>query len=165
MKSRLGLTLLIVAFGIVGTTLLLFREPGYRGAGRKLIPKDGLKVLENGGEFILLSLDYRPWMKSTNNFHGFPIVGKIEIKDPVQRHAILDALYEGVAYNGLEAACFDPRFGIHAKMGNQIEDVVICFECNQVYFYGVTQGKLLTSGAPAGIFNRVLSDAHVSIIE
>jgi hypothetical protein len=113
--------------------------------GRNLIPKEGLNVLENGQEFTLFSLDPEPETKSTNTFHGLAVLGKVQIKHGVERRATLDALYGGVALDGPEAMCFNPRHGIHAKLGEQIEDLVICFECGQIYFHGVSDGKLVVS--------------------
>jgi hypothetical protein len=131
--------------------------------GRDLIPKEGLNVLENGQEFTLLSLDPEPETKSTNTFHGFAVLGKVQIKAGVERRAIFDALYGGLALDGPEAMCFNPRHGIHAKLGEQVEDLIICFECGQIYFHGVSDGKLVVIGTPATCMNRVLSAAHISI--
>jgi hypothetical protein len=133
------------------------------GAGRQLIPKEGLELLENGQQFTLLSLEPAPWKKSTNSFHGYPILGQVQIKDVNERRTILNALYAGVSMDGLQALCFDPRHGIHAQTGNQVEDLLICFECGQVYFHGVSEGKLSVSGTPAASLNRILSAAHVPI--
>jgi hypothetical protein len=132
-------------------------------SGRTLVPKEGLNVLENADEFTLLSLDPEPGVKATNNFHGYSVFGKVQIKDGSERHASLDALYAGIAMDGPEAMCFNPRHGIRAKMGNQVEDLVICFECGQIYFYGVSEGKLSVNGTPATVLNRILSAAHIPI--
>jgi hypothetical protein len=131
--------------------------------GRNLIPKEGLDVLENGQVFTLLSLDPEPGTKATNTFHGFRILGDVQIKNESERHAILDALYAGMALEGPEAMCFNPRHGIHVKMGNRVEDLVICFECGQIYFYGASEGKLVINGTPTAVLNRILSAARVPI--
>ena len=62
-----------------------------------------------------------------------------------------------------QALCFNPRHGIHVRLGKNAEDVVICFECGQIYFYGLRDGKMPVFGTPASAFNRVLSDAHVPL--
>jgi hypothetical protein len=132
-------------------------------AARQLIPKQALNVLENADEFTLLSLNPEPGIKATNDFHGFPVLGKVQIKEPSQRQAILNALYSGITKNGLEAMCFSPRHGLHTKLGNKVEDLLICFECSQIYFHGVSEGKLLVNGTPAGFFNHILADANVPV--
>jgi len=131
--------------------------------GRELFPKDGLDVLENAEDFTVLSLDPEPETKATNTFHGYRVLGKIGIRDASERHAVLSSIYAGMAIDGPEALCFDPRHGIHAQSGNRVEDLVICFECGQVYFHGVSEGKLVINGTPAASLNRVLSAAHVPI--
>jgi hypothetical protein len=130
---------------------------------RGLIPKEVLDVLEKGQEFALLSLSPEPATKATNTFGGFEILGKVEIKDTKERRSVLDALYAGIALEGPEAMCFNPRHGVHAKMGEQVEDLVICFECGQIYFHGISEGKLVVNGTPAASLDRILSAARVPI--
>jgi hypothetical protein len=69
-----------------------------------------------------------------NTFRGWPVLGKTALKDAKQRQQVLDALDEAVG-TGAMAKCFDPRHGIRATHGGKTVDLVLCFECGQVYVY------------------------------
>ncbi|MBA4067355.1 MAG: hypothetical protein C0501_27325 [Isosphaera sp.] len=60
--------------------------------------------------------------------------------------------------------CFQPRHGIRATAGGQTVEVLICFECKPVYFYlGERMGQAITDESPQKAFDKVLTDAGVSV--
>jgi hypothetical protein len=63
------------------------------------------------------------------------------------------------------AGCFNPRHGIRAKSGDQVAELVICFEClsASTYLNGTaTKGFLLTA-SPQPAFNAALKEAKVPL--
>ncbi|MCD6051483.1 MAG: hypothetical protein K0Q55_2892, partial [Verrucomicrobia bacterium] len=68
--------------------------------------------------------------KLGEEYHGFEILGRAEVVDPVQRRELVDALKRGVSEGkGPAPSCFSPRHGIRAVKGGVTVDLVICFEC------------------------------------
>ena len=81
------------------------------------------------------------------------------------KKAILAALRKGVAdSDGMVAACFNPRHGIEATYEGKTVELVICFECLSIS--GWVDGErfsVLTTGGPAGEFNRMLEAKGVPL--
>jgi hypothetical protein len=122
------------------------------------------KILSSGQKFYLLSLDPDGDLRDEDpgKFHGYRILRKIEIREPEQRTQLLKALSDGIAdSNGLAAGCFDPRNGISATLDGQTADLLICFECLQIWPYSnnARQAQILTSRLPRSIFNRLVQQA------
>jgi hypothetical protein len=116
-------------------------------------------------QFTLYSLDpsRSPDEKkpASERFHGWPVLGKLEVTDPADRKKLLDALDAGIkASDGTVAACFNPRHGIRAVKGGDTIEYVICFECLQVEIHknGKRESKLTTDD-PAEVFNDYLVKA------
>lgn len=101
-------------------------------------------------------------------FHGFPVLGKIDLIDPGVRRDVLRALNEGVKQGGVFAKCFWPRHGLRAVSGGKQVDYVVCFACTQMRVYAEgsnPNGKEVTiSKYPRETFNRVLNNAGVPVV-
>jgi hypothetical protein len=125
-------------------------------------------VLANADHFELLSLE--PAGGSTGeagHFWGWRVLGSVVVTTTDQ-DALLSALAQGIAENdGWVAACFIPRHGVRATRGATSADLVVCFECAQVYLYpdGKFSGSVRVSGSPQPVFDRVLSSARVPLAE
>jgi hypothetical protein len=72
--------------------------------------------------------------------------------------------------NNSEGLCFTPRHGIHATRAGATVDLVVCFECLQIYLYvngsEIRNGgevRFLTSKSPEAVFDKVLADANVPL--
>jgi len=145
---------------------------------KNVLPPEVEKVLRSGEQFTLLSLDPEYPSKEDKErvapsalFHKFRILGKVEIRDPVERATLVRALLAGMAdANGMSASCFDPRHGISATLDGDIVDLVICFECLQIHAYlndkrvlvnGFIDG--LTSRLPRPLFNEALRKAGLPL--
>jgi hypothetical protein len=99
-----------------------------------------------------------------DNFHGYPILGKVEIKSPRDRIEILQAIERGMADNkDREGTCFWPRHGVRLVRGRQTVDFVICFTCLQLeqYVNGEHLSHDRTTEAPAVVLDRYLKAAGV----
>lgn len=101
-------------------------------------------------------------------FHGWKVLGSLDIQDDAVRQRLLKTLEESVAANsGQTAACFMPRHGIRASYHNQQFDFVICFQCYHVKWYrdGSQQTGFHPTDTPSPAFNAVLKQAEVPLPE
>ncbi len=125
-------------------------------------------VIAGADRFELLSLD--PDGGSTReagHFWGWRVLGSVVVGSP-DRDMLVSALEQGIAENGgWVAACFIPRHGIRASLGGSSVNLVVCFECAQVYIYldDKWSGSVLVTGSPQPAFDRVLSAAGVQLAE
>lgn len=108
------------------------------------LPAQVANILDTADQFVLLSLfpnqpsdqSPPPSMPWNELFHDYPILGKAEVRDKVERARLIQELNKSIQdSDGSQATCFMPRHGIHAALGDQTVDLVICFECQQVYAY------------------------------
>jgi hypothetical protein len=124
-------------------------------------------VLRNADHFELLSLNPEGGpTREEGHFWGWRTLGSAAIESPSTRAEVLTALEQGIAENeGWVAACFDPRHGIRATRGDTSVDLVVCFECAQVYIYwgGKWAGSVLVTGSPESVLDRVLSASGVPL--
>jgi hypothetical protein len=173
---RLGFIIVVVlVFATAGAAWVLLRaEPSPTGFDRSqnTLPPEIKDILEKGETFILLSLDptepdlrepSAPAPKET--FHKYAVLGKTEIHDPKVRADLLRALQKGIHdSDGAIAACFNPRHGISATTrGTNHVDLVICFECAQIYSYGLVERSFLTTKSPRTTFNDALQKAGLPV--
>jgi hypothetical protein len=131
------------------------------------IPDQARAILENANQFELLSIGHGPTTKNpTEDFHGWPVIGKTTIKDSNTRDRLVAALEKGVEENkGDSMKCFNPRHGIRATHDGMTADFVICFECFQavVYIAGEKEQRFLITASPAPVFNQTLQQAKVPL--
>src|SRR5262245_59380637 len=131
------------------------------------IPDQAREILEKAGQFELLSIGHGPSTKSpTEDFHGWPVIGKTMVKDPSTRERLVAALEKGVQENkGDVMKCFNPRHGIRVTRDGMTADFVICFECFQavVYVAGEKEQRFLITDSPAPVFNQTLQQANVPL--
>ena len=98
------------------------------------------------------------------NFHQYPILGKIEIQSQKERADLLSALYKGIEGAQGFAPCFYPRHGISATLGNDTVDLVICFECENIEIHtkhGEDFVAVVDSAQPT--FNRAVAKARLPV--
>jgi hypothetical protein len=146
----------------ITTALGCNQAPNYR------LPGEVVQVLTMADKLELLSLDpkqdnYRPGDPST--FHGWPILGRLEVKDPANRQKIVEAIIRGIEERGHPIKCFEPRHGVHAIRGDETQDLVICFHCCQVEIYPSTaRTKFLDSSvSPEPVLSGFIRTAGIPI--
>jgi hypothetical protein len=124
-------------------------------------------VQEDKGVFEVISLDPGALEKKEgeNRFNGWKELGRVAVKEPAARKALLEAVAKGIKENNGEAAkCFNPRHGVHASFDGKTVDLVICFECLQIAVSGDGgKGHVLTTRSPEAAFDKVLKDANVPL--
>jgi hypothetical protein len=163
-----GLNWFLMSFALAGPPAAGPAQGGFVRAGLfdgNHIPNGARETLEHADQFELLSLSPAHSREPPKiDFHGFKVLGQIYIKDAAIRQKLVLALERGVRENdGVIAACFNPRHGIHVVHQGKTADFVICFECRQVHAYGDDGGEFLISDSPQPVFDGVLRAAHVPL--
>jgi hypothetical protein len=140
---------------------------------RNRIPEAVERLLDKADTFELYSLnpDRRidkdgKVVPVKDDFHGWQVLGKTEVKGEAKWKQLTDALRLGAEDNfGMAAACFIPRHGIRLKGGGKTVDLVICFQCLQVQVF--TDGKrekgFLITNEPQKEFDATLQAAGVKL--
>ncbi|MBX3399912.1 MAG: hypothetical protein KF873_14305 [Gemmataceae bacterium] len=145
---------------------------------KPVIPKQKSPIPDDADQLVLFSLDgtvevadrselEKPASKD-KYLYGFPILGKVEVKDANQKREILTAIEKALQKPPPPANCFWPRHAIRTVKGGKIQDFVVCFECNTYsVFHGVEPtGGMLTpaiSNNPEPLLDKILSDAGVPL--
>jgi hypothetical protein len=122
-------------------------------------------------QLILYSIDggdYEPGQapKTDEIFHGYPVLGKVDITDTAKRKEVVAALRKGLANSdGKTSRCFSPRHAIRAvAKGGRTIDYVVCFQCDKVEAYdGDSKTVLPVTREPQRVFNKHLSEAGVPL--
>jgi hypothetical protein len=154
-------------FMLVGSILLVV---ALIGCGRPSVTtsRDTPYSLEIPEQLTLYSIDGRDFKpgeepKTEEKLHGYPVLGKVDIKDAEQRKEIIAALNEGLARGDKGAACFWPRHAIRTVNKGRIVDYVICFECMHLipYVDGSATRPIGLDRSPQPILNRYLEEAGI----
>jgi hypothetical protein len=150
---------------IAGAALLAACVGGWWVLTRQAAPG-----LDNPAELTLYSIDGRDRdagqpPSAGETFHGYPILGKVEVSDPEARAEITAAVRAGMADRSASpAACFWPRHGVRVASAGRSVDYVICFECCQLHIHeGDAQQFRTTSRTPQDVLNRHLKAAGVPL--
>lgn len=121
-------------------------------------------------QLTLYSIDGRDFEagkepKTEEKFHGYPVLGKIDVTDAEKRKEIIAALKEGMARSdGKMAKCFWPRHAIRAVEKGKTIDCVICFACYQLEVHeGGSKRVEPTTRDPQKVFNKHLMQAGVPL--
>ncbi len=103
--------------------------------------------------------------KAAEKFHGYPVLGKVEITDVAKRKEIAGALKDGLAQSdGWMADCFRPRHAIRAVTNGRSIDYVICFECYQLEAHdGDSKSVKPVTREPQSVFNKHLKEAGIPL--
>ena len=118
------------------------------------------------GELYSLDPDVELDEEDSETFHGWKVLGSVEIRDEATRQRLLDSLKASVAANpGVVAACFSPRYGIRVKQNGEQHDFVICFQCYHIRWYphDEPESGFNPTDSPVDAFNSVLQQANVPL--
>jgi hypothetical protein len=98
-------------------------------------------------------------------FQGYPVLGSTDITANPRRAAVMDQLSDAIARSPLRiSACFYPRHGIRATVGQEHVEMLICFECSTVYLYrSGRQERLNIDDRPQPLLNSILQNAGVRL--
>lgn len=128
-------------------------------------------IIEHADRATLYSIWPHPGHRSTppptseGEFHGFPVLGKVELREETTRSRVLQALLISVDDNFAgDSLCFEPRHALRLSRGTDEVDLVICYYCGYMI---ITKGKeservCLSSSSKAAL-NRVLREAGIKL--
>jgi hypothetical protein len=132
----------------------------------KAFPNNSAEIFNTGKSLMLFSLKPGEQLEGTENFHGFSVLGKTEIRDENFQKLVKRAFLESLSIGASERAkCFHPRHGLRISAGDNARlDLVICFECrNFVSYSGDIKSEGEISDAAELLYNQILKDAKIEI--
>jgi hypothetical protein len=114
-------------------------------------------------KLILFSLDpnvlHRSLQDSTNCFHFYPILGKVEIVPADEKKILISAFAKGIREGGAASDCLlEPRHGLRIVSDSATNDFAICFKCGDVRAYGFNSAGSFTIGGQKAIFDKFLDE-------
>ena len=124
-------------------------------------------ITNEKARIFLYSLDpNNPKGYATNTgtvFHGFPILGEVEVKNATDRVALIDSLVKGIEKSdGTVALCFNPRHGLRVMTNSRQFDVSICFECFRIHTYNFNGPReITTTSDPNKLYDSLLDKYHL----
>jgi hypothetical protein len=129
------------------------------------------RSLDDDDQITLFSIDGRPKPirgpgLNGEEFRGYPVLGKIEIRSPNQRLTIIEELMRAYRKRPRQGAmCFNPRHGIRIVRGGTTTEFVICFECSwfDEYTENGHKTKRTISHDAEPFLDRVLTDAGIPL--
>ena len=158
--SFLTVTILVAVFAF----WLFSRQPAAEQL-KSAFPSDSFSVFQNGDSMTLFAIKPLREGSKDDNFQGYPVLGKSEIKNPNFAAFLKRSFLNDVANSfDVPPACFSPRHGIRVVHEGKELDLIICYECMQFVsrFDGETGGTTL-SGLSKAIFDKTLRDAGITI--
>ena len=157
-SSWLKIVTVACALSLSGACQRTRTEPEILPVERAL-PADTSALLARSDHFELLLLDPNPPSSRSEaqtppRFHDYKENARRELTEAASRAHIISLVQQGVANNhGQAKRCFNPRYAIHATAGDQVVDLLICYECGSVEIYDADKfiaGRFTDDGvAPA----------------
>jgi hypothetical protein len=128
------------------------------------------RILDGAESFTLYAIGFpeRKDYASTDDtvFHGYTISGKAELADEQDRKELLESLYKGISENKVgRAICFEPAYGVSAKLGEEKVDLVICFACYGVDVYSKNEKSVATTDSPLETWKRIFKKVGLNPLE
>ena len=124
--------------------------------------------LQTPDELTLYSIDGREFPpgqqpKTDEQFHGYPVLGKVTFTDRADREKLMEALNRGLRQDRATSG-FSPGYGLRAVTDGQAYDYVICFECERVQIHnGPSVMYHGINDTPRSIFNEYLTAAGIEL--
>jgi len=127
----------------------------------------------NAKEWTLYSIepDIRPVDAQAENLQGYRVLGSQSVSNAEALRQVVNELNAAAErWDGAVAMCFNPRHGIRVKSGDKNYDMLICYECSQVYLYeGAKEvGIMYLNSAPKNepspkVLNDLLTQAGIKL--
>ncbi len=159
--------IILVVFGlaaILAAFWLFSKHPSAKQLAAAF-PNNSAEIFNSGKSLTLFSLKPGEQIEGAENFHGFSILGKTEIKDENFQKLVKRAFLESLANGSERAKCFNPRHGLRISAGDNAHlDLVICFECKNFVSYSddiKSEGEI--SDAAKLLYNQILKDSKIEI--
>jgi hypothetical protein len=101
-------------------------------------------------------------------FHGYPVLGKVDVDSLEKRNEIVAALTKGHEQGKslAQPKCFEPRHGIRVIENGKTIDFVICFHCVNMLVLKGNEDQHLTipiSTHPKPLLDKYLTDHQIPL--
>ncbi len=136
------------------------------------VPPTDRGILEGAEELMIFALRphpttaEEPLKAGEEAFHDFKVLGRATVAD-ARRAELIELVRKGIdASDGVAALCFLPRHGVRATgRGNDVVDLVICYECFQMVVYGADGERttVLTAASVEPAVTRLFEDHGLKI--
>jgi len=144
--------------------VLAITEPS-AGSTENKLPAEAEQALRAPGKVVLYSLE--PWerpAKGDKTLHYFKVLGRTELDRQQGATAIAEFKSAVAGWDGMRAACFDPRHALRVTAKAHTYDFLLCYACHLLSVY--RDNKLLATVGAAGspqALNELLSAARIPI--
>ncbi len=107
-------------------------------------------------------------------FHGFEILGTLDIKEPAKRLKIAELITTGIenANQDIHSNCeFFPRHGLRVSSEDNSADFILCYQCGELLIYKTrkndigfpTDTMLNITESGKSYLNKILKQAGINI--
>jgi hypothetical protein len=134
-------------------------------------PDDCWRMLAYADSLLVLSLlpEQQAGPEQPKQFHGYPVLGEIEVRSSELYGQLMEALRRGIYGDSMVKRCWDPHHGLRAVCGVRCLDLVICFRCECMQVFADSGSDEYTwadiGKAPEQVMNRLLSVPGVRLTE
>src|SRR5579859_7313463 len=99
------------------------------------LPNSAAQALEKPDKAILYSLDPSVYGKGEQYFHGFKVLGKMELDN--KKSIEVANIFKSAILSGQNTAatCFNPHQALQLEYNDHIYDFLICYECHQLQVF------------------------------
>jgi len=105
--------------------------------------------------------------KTADDFHGYPVLGRVEIKTANERDEIFKALKSATAnQNGNPLLCFWPRHAFRVEKDGHVVDYLICFQCKYLMIFegeGTESKDYLINQAPRELLDGYFKKHNIPV--
>ena len=160
--------LIVAALVGGGTWYTFFYVPPLQSIGHD---PEQLLPYQSATTWRLYSLEPHPLqpLPHSEAYYHRRILGSIDSDKAEQLHTIVENLIEASEqWNGGVAMCYDPRHGIRITHGDDLHDMVICYECStaELFRNGESVGGIRFASdanpvATPTIANAILDNAGI----
>jgi hypothetical protein len=151
-------TFLVSTIAVTAFALWFFSGSPGEEQMAKAFPLTSHQVFTEGKSLTLYALDPKEKIPGAEDFRGFSVRGKTEIRDRGFQNFLKNSFIKSLS-DEASAKCFNPRHGLRISDGKRTTDVLICFECRnfEVYFEGNKSVGAIDKSAEV-IFDKTLAD-------
>ena len=160
MRKPLLIIFVIVTLSIMVSALLYFAQKPSDEQIRRAFPNNSAEVYDLGKNVTLFALKLDGKIENAEDFHGYSVLSKTEIKDQDFQELVKNAFIKSLSGGTESTKCFNPRHGLRISNDKTSIDLVICFECRNFVSYadGQEGGGEISDSAEI-LYNQILKDA------
>ena len=153
--------LVLIGMALVGCSSATQESRSGVDFGALDVPEAVSTALKGDCEVELYSLNpERLDVAPESSFHGWEVLGSAKLDDDEARE-IVEGFKSGLASApDYVAGCYNPRHGLRISGREEVVDLVICFQCVQIYVYVGEEriANLSTSASPRQLFDKIVAE-------